>query len=349
METNLSSYAYNIPKELIAQKPLAEREGSRLMVFDRRSGEIRHLNFKNIIDFINPGDCLVLNKTKVLPARVFAKKETGGKVEVFFLEPNAKNDSGYLVLLKPFIETGKRVFFEDRSSALISEHLPTGETVIKLEGISVSELFKKYGVMPLPPYIKRQAEQGLKEFDKERYQTVFAKEDGSIAAPTAGLHFTEQLLNQIKKRGIKIAEIILHVGRGTFKPIVSKDINNHKMLSESFEITKSAADAINETIKLGGRVIACGTTSVRALESAALKYDGIYKVGELKKSTDIFIYPGYSFKIIGAMITNFHLPQSTPLMMASAFAGRENILNAYKVAINNNYRFFSYGDAMLIV
>ena len=350
MSIKLSDYAFDIPKELIAQKPLERRDNSRLLVLKKDSGAIEHSSFKNIADYFNEGDCVVLNRTKVIPARVFGKKETGGRVEILFLEPKAQVTAGkYHAMLRPGLPAGKKIYFEEGITVTVADSAPGRESVVELEGTTFEDLLEKFGVMPLPPYIKREKDNTLKDFDLERYQTVYAKEKGSIAAPTAGLHFTDELLEKLKRKGVKAAEIVLHVGRGTFKMIDSEDISGHKMLPEYFEISDEAARTINEAKSSGKRIFACGTTSVRALESCAEKAPEGYTVSPKKDFTDIFIYPGYSFKIVDSMITNLHLPNSTPLMMVCALAGKDNIFRAYEEAVKLKYRFFSYGDAMLII
>ena len=350
VETNLSAYSFSVPKELIAQKPLEKRDSSRLLVLRKDTGSIEHSAFKNIADKFEEGDCIILNRTKVIPARVFGKKETGGRVEILFLEPKAQVTAGkYLAMLRPGVPAGKRIFFDEGISARVLDSTPGKESVIELDGATFETLTEKFGVMPLPPYIKREKDSAFREFDKERYQTVYAKEKGSIAAPTAGLHFTEETIEKIKQKGVKVAEIVLHVGRGTFKMIDSADISKHRMLPEYYEINEEAAETINGAKSAGKRVFGCGTTTVRALESCAEKTPQGYVVSPKKDFTDIFICPGYSFKIVDSMITNLHLPNSTPLMMVCALAGKEKIFKAYEEAVKLGYRFFSYGDAMLIV
>ncbi|MCX5782187.1 MAG: tRNA preQ1(34) S-adenosylmethionine ribosyltransferase-isomerase QueA [Elusimicrobia bacterium] len=350
ISNKLTEYSFEVPRELIAQKPVEQRDNSRLLALDKKTGEIRHLFFKDILDYLNPGDCLILNKTKVIPSRIYGKKETGGKVEILFIEPKSQMIAGkYLALVKPFIAPGKKILLGDKYSVKIISYMPSGEALIEIDKNCVEELIEKFGAMPLPPYIKRAESDNLKEFDKERYQTVYAKETGSIAAPTAGLHFTNELIEKIKQKGVKIAEIILHVGRGTFKLIDSEDISKHMMLPEYYEIDENASGIINNAIDGGKKVFACGTTAVRAIESSAKKVNGSFKVMPSNNFTNIFIHPGYEFKVIDAILTNLHLPKSTPLMMVCAFAGKEAIFRSYKEAIEKKYRFFSYGDAMLII
>ena len=351
-ELSLSKYKYEFPKELIAQRPLDKRDSSRLLVLDRSDGSVQHRKYADIIDYLNAGDCLVLNRTKVVPARLFGKKETGGKIEVLFLNPvELKSGGTARALLKPFMEIGKKIIFKGGLGAQVESKTDGGETILRLEGADPQETLGEFGKMPLPPYIKRPGEgDGLVSFDREHYQTVYAQESGSIAAPTAGLHFTPDLLGRIKEKGINIVKIVLHVGWGTFKPLISEDISKHVMLPESYELSPETAEALNKCRKNGGGIIAVGTTSVRALESAALSEDFESRgFKPVKAETSIFIYPGHKFKAVDRMATNFHLPHSTPLAMVCALAGREKIFKAYAEAIKERYRFFSYGDAMLII
>jgi len=351
----LSNYNYDIPQELIAQKPLDSRSSSNLIVLNRKDKTISHHKFYDIVDMLNENDCLVINTTKVVPARLYGKKNTGGKVEILFLNPAEKNDNKYTVLMKPYVKIGQTIYFDGDYECKVLEGLPNGNKIISFNKDNIDELLDKYGFMPLPPYIKRKdgLAKDLAELDRQRYQTVYAAVQGAIAAPTAGLHFTKELLLKLKQKGVEIVNIVLHVGWGTFKPILSPNIHEHKMLPERYIINEENANKLNNALKLNKRIIAVGTTSVRTLETAAIK-TGTFenkKLVSIKASsgqTDIFIYPGYEFKIIKAMITNLHLPQSTPLMMTSAFAGREFILKAYKKAIEKKYRFFSYGDSMFI-
>ncbi|MFC1501680.1 tRNA preQ1(34) S-adenosylmethionine ribosyltransferase-isomerase QueA [Elusimicrobiota bacterium] len=353
-EHKLKDFDFFVPKELISQKPLKNRDASNLIVLNKTTGAIEHKKFFDICKYLNSGDCLVINRTKVIPVRLYGKKETGGKVEVLFLNPfKSVRKNTYEVLIKPSLNVGKKIIFEDNCTGTVAEKRNNGETVLNLSGSSLLKFLHKHGNMPLPPYIKRRDNDNVdtKNLDRERYQTVYSKNKGSIAAPTAGLHFTHDILKKLKQKGVNIAEIVLHVGWGTFKPIKSKILSEHKMLPEYYEISKKSANTINHTIEKKGKIIAVGTTSVRALESAAT--NGECSSGHLvepgKKHTSIFIYPGYRFKIADNMITNLHLPQSTPLMMVCAFAGRKNILNAYKNAVDRKYRFFSYGDSMAII
>ena len=338
-----SDFYYDLPEELIAQDPLEDRTASRLLVLDRKTGAVKHKIFSDVIDYLNEGDCLVINNTRVIPARLIGEKEgTGGKVEVLLLKRRANDVWETLVKPGKKLKPGAKITFGDgRLRAEVLEVVEEGNRLVKFyyEGI-FEEILDSLGEMPLPPYITHKLE------DKEMYQTVYAKFDGSAAAPTAGLHFTKELLNKIEEKGIKIASITLHVGLGTFRPVKVDDVNNHHMHTEWYEVNTEAADIINETKRNGGRVICVGTTSCRTIESVA--DDNGYmkaKTGE----TDIFIYPGYKFKIMDGLITNFHLPESTLVMLVSAFAGKENVLAAYETAVKEKYRFFSFGDAMLII
>jgi S-adenosylmethionine:tRNA ribosyltransferase-isomerase len=337
-----SDFGFDLPEELIAQTPLKDRSSSRLMILNKETGEIEHSIFKNIVDLINPGDCLVLNETKVLPARLIgARKDTGSRVEILLLKRMEDDKWESIVYPGKKARVGHRVQFGDGLlEAEVVEVLDDGNRIVKFhyDGI-FEELLDKLGQMPLPPYIHEKLE------DKNRYQTVYAKNEGSAAAPTAGLHFTPELLEQLQNKGVKIAKLTLHVGLGTFRPVKADDILDHKMHSEFYQIDEQNANLINETRANGGRVISVGTTSTRTLESIAEENGHIpAKSGW----TDIFIYPGYKFKAIDALITNFHLPESTLIMLVSALAGREHVLNAYKEAVKEKYRFFSFGDAMFI-
>ena len=338
----LSDFDYELPEELIAQSPSEKREMSSLMVLNKKTGDIKNHLFLDVIDYLNPGDCLVLNDTRVIPARLYGAKEvTGGKIE-FVLLKRITADT-WEVLLKPgrIAKVGSRfVFGNGELRAEILEIIEGGNRIVRFEYEGIFEkVLDKLGEMPLPPYITKKLE------DKTRYQTVYAKNDGSAAAPTAGLHFTNELLEKIQKKGIKVAYLTLHIGLGTFRPVKVEDITKHEMHSEFYMLTKETADIINETKKNGGRVIAVGTTASRTLESVG---DENGYVSEKSGWTDIFIYPGYEFKVVDALITNFHLPKSTLIMLVSALAGRENVLNAYKTAVEKKYRFFSFGDAMFI-
>ena len=335
-------FYFHLPEELIAQHPLKERDKSRLMVIDKKTNEISHHHFYDIINFLEKGDCLVLNDTRVLPARIVGQRvDTGGSMEFLLLK--RKDLDTWQALAKPGRRAKIGTQFEFGNGLLKAEVIGIGEEgsriiEFKYDGV-FEDILDKLGQMPLPPYITPKLE------DKERYQTVYSKHTGSAAAPTAGLHFTDKLLNDIKVKGIEIAYVTLHVGLGTFRPVKVENIHEHKMHSEYYNIDKNTADIINNTKKNGGKVIAVGTTSCRTLESAAIE-EG--KIKESSGWTDIFIYPGYKFKIIDSLITNFHLPESSLIMLVSALAGRENIMKSYKIAIDEKYRFFSFGDAMLI-
>ena len=338
-----SDFFYELPEELIAQDPLEDRTASRLLVLDRKTDKLEHKIFSDVIDYLNPGDCLVINNTRVIPARLIGEKEgTGGRVEILLLKRRENDIWESLVKPGKKLRPGARVTFGDgRLKAEILEIAEEGNRLVKFyyEGI-FEEILDSLGEMPLPPYITHKLE------DKEMYQTVYAKFDGSAAAPTAGLHFTTELLEKIKHKGVRIASITLHVGLGTFRPVKVEDVNNHHMHTEWYEVNKEAADIINETKKNGGRVICVGTTSCRTIESVADE-NGLMsaKTGE----TDIFIYPGYKFKVMDGLITNFHLPESTLVMLVSAFAGKERVLSAYETAVKERYRFFSFGDAMILI
>lgn len=350
----LSSYDFDIPQELIAQKPSEKRQDSRLFVIDKNKRKFDHKKFYDITEFLSPGDCIVINNTKVIPSRLFGKKESGGKVELLFLEP-CNNLQEHKVLLKPFIKPGKKIFFDEDFECEVRSRNDIGEIIVKFNKPDIMGLLEKYGIMPLPPYINRKdgLAQEMSQFDRVRYQTVYAQSPGAIAAPTAGLHFTPEILKSLEDKGIIIANLTLHVGWGTFKPIISEDINMHKMMSEKFSIDHENAEKINNAIKKGKKIASVGTTSTRALESLAaasdIKVNGKNIIKEYSGETSIFIYPGYKFKIVDILITNLHLPKSTPLMMACAFADRDIILKAYKEAVKEKYRFFSYGDSMIIV
>ena len=335
-----SDFYYDLPQELIAQTPMVPRDMSRLMVIDKNTGEVEHKIFKDLIDYLRPGDCLVLNDTRVIPARIYGvKKETGAVVEFLLLKQSENNV--WECLCKP----GKR--------AKIGTEFVFGDGIVECEVVDITDdgnrkvqfkcdskeiytILDKIGKMPLPPYITEELQNG------ELYQTVYSKELGSAAAPTAGLHFTEEMLKRIEDKGIKIGYVTLHVGLGTFRPVKVDDVKNHKMHSEHYHISKETADLINDTKENGGRVIAVGTTSTRTLESVATKNGCIC---EDEDDTSIFIYPGYEFKCIDGLVTNFHLPESTLIMLISAFAGYDNVMNAYKIAVKEKYRFFSFGDA----
>ena len=337
-----SDFYFDLPEELIAQDPLEDRSSSRLLVLDKNTGATEHHIFKEIGSFLNPGDCLVLNNTKVIPARLYGAREaTGGAVEVLLLKRNA--DDVWETLVKPGkkCKPGTRLVFGDgRLKAEVLETVDEGNRLIKFEYEGIwEEVLDSLGEMPLPPYITHKLQ------DKNRYQTVYAKYEGSAAAPTAGLHFTKELLAEVEAKGGKICYVTLHVGLGTFRPVKAENILEHHMHTEVYQVTEEAAKMINETKAAGGRVICVGTTSCRTIESASDE-SGIVHAGN--GDTSIFIYPGYKFKVLDALITNFHLPESTLVMLVSALAGRENVLNAYNEAIKEKYRFFSFGDAMFI-
>ena len=341
MQYKKSDFYYDLPEELIAQTPATPRDGSRLLTYNRVTGEVKHEIFRDIIDYLNAGDVLVVNNTKVLPARLYAKTENGGAVEVLLLKRLDIND--WEVLVKPGRKctAGKRLKVSEELSLTVKGITDSGERIVRFEYDGVfEEILERLGSMPLPPYIKAKLQ------DKNRYQTVYAKVDGSAAAPTAGLHFTPELIEKIKAKGVWIAEVLLHVGLGTFRPVKEDIITDHKMHSEYFEVGEETARIITAAKRDGRRVIAVGTTSVRTLESVA-EDDGTVK--PRKGNTQIFIYPPYKFKCIDALITNFHLPESTLIMLVAAMTGREEILNLYKTAVEERYRFFSFGDAMLIV
>ena len=337
-----SDFYYDLPEELIAQDPLEDRSASRLMVLDKNTGKIQHHIFKEIVHYLNPGDCLVINDTKVIPARLYgAKVGTDAKIEVLLLKRKENNIWETLVKPGKKAKIGTRISFGD--GLLMGEVVDIVEEGNRLIQFSYDGIFEeildKLGQMPLPPYITHQLK------DKNRYQTVYAKHDGSAAAPTAGLHFTPELLEEIKAKGVNIAHVTLHVGLGTFRPVKVEDVTQHHMHSEFYVVEEDQAALINETKKKGGKIISVGTTSLRTLESASSE-DGILKAGS--GWTDIFIYPGYQFKIVDRRITNFHLPESTLIMLVSALAGKEHIMAAYEKAVKDKYRFFSFGDAMFI-
>ena len=346
----LDDFDYELPKELIAQTPSEKRDECRLMVLNRNNKSVEHRHFYDILDYLNPGDCLVLNDSRVIPARIFGtKKGTGAHIEILIIK-RIEGDK-WEALVKP----GKRLHdgdvviidennkFEAHILGIHDEGNGTRLIEFVYDGIFMERL-EEIGSMPLPPYIERKAEQE----DKEMYQTVYSRIDGSVAAPTAGLHFTNELLDAARAKGVKTAFVTLHVGIGTFRPVKTENIEDHKMHFEECTVSEETAATINETIDAGGRIIAVGTTSTRTLESMAAETPSGWRVAAGSKSTGIFIYPGYEYKIIDALITNFHLPKSTLLMLISALYDREEILKAYNIAVNEKYRFFSYGDAMLI-
>lgn len=342
IKMELKEFYYYLPKELIAQEPLKDRSKSKLLVLDRKTGSIEHKIFEDIVDYLNPGDCLVLNNTKVIPARLIGNREdTGGKIEFVLLKKTGQNT--WEVLVKP----GKRakigskfIFGGGRLKAKVMDYTDAGGRIVEFiyDGV-FEQVLDELGQMPVPPYIKKKLQ------DRESYQTVYAKEPGSAAAPTAGLHFTEDLLEKIRQKGIHTVFITLHVGLGTFRPVKVKNIEDHKMHEEYYEVSEEAAETINGVKKNGHRVIAVGTTSTRTLETVADE-NGVVK--PQSGWSGIFIYPGYKFKIIDALITNFHLPESTLIMLVSAFAGKDKIFSAYEEAIKRRYRFYSFGDAMFI-
>ena len=332
---------YDLPEELIAQTPLLQRDSSRLLAVDRASGAVCHRHFYDIIDYLQPGDCLVMNNSRVLPARLLGNRPTGGAVEVLLLRD--LGDKKWECLVKPGkkMQVGQGVSFGNGElTATVTAVQEDGNRVVEFhyDGIFL-EVLERLGKMPLPPYIKAELA------DQERYQTVYSKESGSAAAPTAGLHFTEELLDKIRAKGVRTAFVTLHVGLGTFRPVKAEEITEHHMHAELCMIGEETASILNDTKRNGGRIICVGTTSCRTLESL-VNEDGTFEAKS--KWTEIFIYPGYQFKAMNALITNFHLPESTLVMLVSAFAGRENILNAYAEAVKERYRFFSFGDAMFI-
>lgn len=342
-ELKKSDFYFDLPQELIAQDPLEDRSSSRLLVLDRNTGEVSHHIFREIIDYLNPGDCLVLNNTKVIPARLLGEREgTGAHVEVLLLK--RRESDVWETLVKPGKKCRPGTMLSFGNGLLKAEVLETveeGNRLIRFEYEGIwEEVLDRLGEMPLPPYITHKLK------DRNRYQTVYARYEGSAAAPTAGLHFTRELLKQIEEKGVGIAYVTLHVGLGTFRPVKEENVLEHHMHSEYYQVTEEAAELINRTKKQGGRIICVGTTSCRTVESAADE-NGTVQAG--CDNTEIFIYPGYRFKVLDALITNFHLPESTLVMLVSALAGRERVLNAYGEAIREGYRFFSFGDAMLIV
>ena len=333
---------YDLPEELIAQTPLEKRDGSRLMVLDRTTGAVTHKHFYDLIDYLQPGDCLVMNDSRVLPARLLGHRPTGGAVEVLLLKDLGGKRWECLCRPGKKMQVGQTVSFGDGSlTATVAEVREDGNRVVEFryEGIFL-EILERLGKMPLPPYIKEELQ------DQERYQTVYSRESGSAAAPTAGLHFTKDLLRRIREKGVNEAFVTLHVGLGTFRPVKAEEVTEHHMHSEFCMMSQETADLLNETKKNGGRIICVGTTSCRTLESL-VNEDGTFS--EKNAWTEIFIYPGYQFKAMDGLVTNFHLPESTLVMLVSAFAGREHILNAYNIAVRERYRFFSFGDAMLIL
>ncbi|MGQ9523843.1 MAG: tRNA preQ1(34) S-adenosylmethionine ribosyltransferase-isomerase QueA [Armatimonadota bacterium] len=335
----LSDFDYDLPQELIAQEPIYPRDASRMLVLRRTTGEVEHRTFQDLPDYLVPGDVLVLNDTKVYPARVYAQRRTGAKVELLLLRKLDERRWEALVSPGKRARSGERLLVGNGSAeVLVGERTDAGGRVVEFDGgMTAEDVLRQFGRMPLPPYIKRDLE------DQQRYQTVYAREEGSVAAPTAGLHFTPELLYRIEAMGVKVVRITLHVGLDTFRPIHEECVEDHRMHSEEYSIAPEAAEAINSA---SGRVVAVGTTSVRALESAALQ-SGVVQPG--RRSTRLFIMPGYQFRVVDALLTNFHLPKSTLIVLVSAFAGREKVLSAYREAIERRYRFYSFGDAMLIV
>lgn len=335
-----SSYYYDLPENLIAQTPIEPRDSSRLLVYDRKQNKIEHKIFRGIVDYLNTGDVLVINNTRVLPARLFGFKDTGAKIEV--LLQKRINLKDWEVIARPFkrLKEGTRITFSQNLSCTILKKEDYGSCIVRFDFDGVFEdRLSEVGQMPLPPYIHEKLK------DKERYQTVYSKVEGSSAAPTAGLHFTPQLLNKLKDKGVEIVEVLLHVGLGTFRPVKEDNILNHEMHSEYIEMSKENADKLNSAKREGRRIIAVGTTSVRVLESCADE-NGV--IVPQKRETDIFIYPSYKFKVVDALITNFHLPESTLIMLISAFAGYDETMSIYNEAVKQKYRFFSFGDAMFI-
>ncbi len=337
-----SDFYYDLPEELIAQTPVEPRDQSRLLVFNKSTGDLQHKHFYNVFDYLKAGDCLVLNDTRVLPARIFGTRiDTGSVVEFVLLKQKEQNVWECLAGPGKKAKVGHKFTFSEKLSAEVIEVLDDGNRIVKFA--PKGEFFAvldEVGQMPLPPYIKEKLQ------DKERYQTVYSRELGSAAAPTAGLHFTKEILSQLKERGVNIAYVTLHVGLGTFRPVKVDNVTEHKMHSEHYSITQENADIINKTKQNGGRVICVGTTSCRTVESAMQKFG---EIKECSDDTSIFIYPGYTFKCMDGLITNFHLPESTLIMLVSAFAGYEKTMNAYNTAVAERYRFFSFGDAMIII
>jgi S-adenosylmethionine:tRNA ribosyltransferase-isomerase len=340
--TKKSSYWYDLPAEFIAQHPKDKRSESKMLVLNKVTGKIQHEKFNNIIDHLLPSDILIINNTKVIPARLFGEKITGAKVEIFLLEQKTENRWECLVKPGRKLQIGAEIIFNEELKAKIIDHAEEGGRIVEFywKG-SFWDILENIGNVPLPPYIKRKSTNK----DKETYQTVYAQERGSVAAPTAGLHFTKPLMKQIRAKGIEILEVVLHVGLGTFRPVKTDDIKDHTMHSEHCQISEEVAAKVNQAKREGRRIIAVGTTTTRTLESFA-------ENGHLNSGshwTDIFLYPGKEIQIIDGLITNFHMPESTLMMLVSAFAGYENIMNAYKIAVEEKYRFFSYGDSMLIL
>lgn len=337
----VEDFNYELPKELIAQTPYDKRDEARLMVLDKEKETIEHKVFKDVIDYLNPGDCLVINDTKVIPARLYGKKDTGANVEFLLLKRLEGDEWEAMVRPGNKLKPGSKVEFGNGIlKAEVLEVMEGGNRKVKFEYDGIfNEILDQIGLMPLPPYITEKLK------DKSKYQTVYAKYEGSAAAPTAGLHFTEELLEKVKKKGVEIAKVTLHVGIGTFRPVKVENVEDHNMHSEHYYIKSEEAEKINKTKANGKKIVAVGTTSCRVLESAS---DENGRVHEIEADTDIFIYPGYKFKCIDSLITNFHLPESTLIMLVSSLAGKDFILRAYKEAVNEKYKFFSFGDAMII-
>jgi len=334
----LSDFDYHLPKELIAKYPVEPRDSCRLMVLNRKNGSVQHRTFRDIVDYLEEGDTLVLNDTKVIPARLKGKKKTGASIEVFLLRPVSGDVWEALVKNLKRLKKGQEIIFGKDFRAELLEKEEDGKAKVRLIGDDINNLIKKYGHIPLPPYMEREDE----EKDKNHYQTIFARKEGAVASPTAGLHFTQELLEKIKNKGVNIEFVTLHVGLGTFRPVTVEDFTKHKMHEEYYQIPDRTLEVIKQTKERGKNVVAVGTTVVRTLETYAL-------TGKKEGFSDIFIYPPYRFKVVDRLITNFHLPKSTLILLVSAFASREMILNAYNTAVREGYRFFSYGDAMLIM
>ncbi|WP_457643808.1 tRNA preQ1(34) S-adenosylmethionine ribosyltransferase-isomerase QueA [Persephonella sp.] len=334
----LSDFDYHLPKELIAKYPVEPRDSCRLMVLDRKDGSIQHRIFRDIVDYLEEGDTLVLNDTKVIPARLKGKKKTGASIEVFLLRPLSDDVWEALVKNLKRLKEGQEIIFGEDFRGELLEKGEDGKAKVRLIGNDINSLIKRYGHIPLPPYMEREDE----EKDKNHYQTVFARKEGAVASPTAGLHFTQELLEKIKNMGVNVEFVTLHVGLGTFRPVTVEDFTKHRMHEEYYQIPDRTLEVIKQTKERGKNVVAVGTTVVRTLETYAL-------TGKKEGFSDIFIYPPYRFKMVDRLITNFHLPKSTLILLVSAFASREMILNAYNIAVKERYRFFSYGDAMLIL
>ncbi|NPA12990.1 MAG: tRNA preQ1(34) S-adenosylmethionine ribosyltransferase-isomerase QueA [Aquificae bacterium] len=338
MQMKLSDFDYHLPEELIAKYPVEPRDSCRLMVVDRKKGSITHRIFRDIVDYLEEGDTLILNDTKVIPARLKGKKETGAKIEVFLLKEVGDNIWETLIGNIKRLKEGQKVIFAPDFYGILLEKGEGGKAKVKLVGENVKELINRYGHIPLPPYIKREDTQS----DRQMYQTVFARKEGAVASPTAGLHFTQELLKRIKDKGVNISFITLHVGIGTFKPITQEDFTKHRIHEEFYSIPEETIQLINKTKEKGKSVVAVGTTVVRTLETYG-------KTGKREGYSNLFIYPPFQFKVVDKLITNFHLPKSSLLLLVSAFAGKDLILSAYREAVEKKYRFFSYGDAMLIL